>query len=300
MCHLFFFCILDLFLFLQKISDMILIADCGSTKAEWVLLDGEKVARRLTADGFNPNFCDMDLISSVTLCNICQNIDIKSISNIYFYGTGCGSSSNVEKMKEVFSGIFTYSEIEVFSDVLGSCHSLFGNEPGVACILGTGSNACLYNGKGIEKNAVSLGYLLGDEGSGCHIGKKIVHDYFYGIMPEDLRRNFDFEYEIDRNTLIGKVYKNPQPSKFLASFSKFANKNIDNQYVVDLVSGCFDEFIKYFIIPLTENGKFHDVGFIGSVAFYFQDILRERLLRQGLRCCKIVKNPMDGLIGFYL
>lgn len=299
MCYLIFFCVLDLFLFLQKFSDMILIADCGSTKAEWVLLDGEKIARRLTTDGFNPNFCDMDLISSVTLYNVCQNIDVKSITNVYFYGTGCGNSSNVERMKEVLSGIFVFSEIEVFSDILGSCHSLFGNGQGIAGILGTGSNACLYNGRDIEKNAVSLGYLLGDEGSGCHIGKKIVRDYFYGIMPDDLRKNFVLEYNIDRNTLIDNVYKHSQPSKYLASFSKFAHKNVENQYIVDLVSGCFDEFINCFIIPLTENGKYHDVGFIGSVAFYFQDILRERLSQHGLRCGKIVKNPMDGLVRFY-
>mgnify|MGYP003293333216 FL=1 len=278
---------------------MILIADCGSTKADWVLLDGEKVARQFTADGFNPNFCDMDFISSMTLNDICQNIDIECIEKLFFYGTGCGNPSNVEKMKKVLSGIFKCSEIEVFSDILGSCHSLFGHEPGIACILGTGSNACLYNGRDIEKNAVSLGYLLGDEGSGCHIGKKIVHDYFYGIMPEDLRRNFDSDYEIDRNTLIAKVYKNPQPSKYLASFSKFANMHIDNQYIVNLVSDCFDEFVKYFIIPLTKNGECNDVGFIGSVAFYFQDILRERLAQHGLSCGEIVKNPMDGLVRFY-
>lgn len=275
---------------------MILIIDCGSTKADWTFLESENIIERFTTNGFNPNFCDLNLLSSITLENIHQNIDIKNITNVYYYGTGCGNDININKVKSVFEAIFINAKIEVFSDILGSCRALFGNEPGIACILGTGSNACFYDGKNITKNVVSLGYMLGDEGSGCYIGKQIIHDYFYGIMPDDLHKKFNEEYNLTRDVLIEKVYKSAQPSRFLASFTKFASENIENQYIKNLISKCFDEFIELYIKPFE---SYENIGFVGSIAFYFQDILCKCIENQNLNIKEIVKSPMDGLIDYY-
>ena len=276
---------------------MITIVDCGSTKAEWVFLEDDKIIERIVTNGFNPNFNDINLLSSIALENISQNIDNKDIVRIFFYGSGCGSTDNAAKVKDSLKDIFFNADVEVFSDILASCHALLGSESGIACILGTGSNACFYDGEKITESATSLGFILGDEGSGCHIGKKIAHDYFYGMMPDGLRRKFDEEYNLSRNTLIEKVYKSPQPSRFLASFAKFAGENIANQYIRDTVSNCFNDFIRYCINPL---GKCENIGFVGSVAYHFKDILKQCLANQNLNVKKIVKSPMDGLVDYYV
>lgn len=278
---------------------MILIVDCGSTKAEWVVLENKNVVEKYITNGFNPNFCNLNILSSVTLDFIGKNAEYKSITKIYFYCSGCGNEDNVAKVKIILKDIFVKAEVEVYPDVLASCHALFGNENGIACILGTGSNACLYDGKNIVKNAVSLGYVLGDEGSGCHIGKQIVHDYFYYTMPNDLRQKFSDEFKLTRDALIESVYKSPQPSRFLASFTKFAAGNIGNQYIVDLVSKSFNEFIDYCICPLTKEDNGETVGFVGSVAYYFKDVLKQCLENHHFNVGKIIKSPMDGLIRFY-
>jgi len=275
---------------------MILIIDCGSSKADWAFLENDFLVKKCVTNGFNPNFNDLDLLSRITIYSISENIDNKDVTNIYYYGSGCGNETNIIKVKSVFENIFTNAKVDVYSDILGSCHALFGNEPGIACILGTGSNACFYDGKKITKNAISLGYVLGDEGSGCHIGKQIVHDYFYGIMPDNLRVKFNEKYNLKRDILIEKVYKSEQPSRFLASFSKFASENIDNQYIEDLISKSFNDFINYYIEPLSDN---KDVAFVGSIAFYFQNILRKCIENHHLNVKKILKSPMDGLVKFH-
>ena len=272
---------------------MILICDCGSTKAEWVLLDGDRIVKRLTTNGFNPNFNNNETIQGV-IGGVKDAIGNQDVSRICFYGSGCGSEANKIKVAMVFAIVFKISLIKVYPDTLGACHALFGKNPGVACILGTGSNACIYDGVKITQSVASLGFMIGDEGSGCHIGKRIVHDYFLGIMPEDLRMKFDEKYHLDRESFLKKVYQGEQPSKYLAEFAKFAGENIDNQYIKDVVGECFEEFIETSRIARNEN-----VGFVGSVAFVFKDTLLQQLENHNIKCVKILKNPMDGLLEFY-
>jgi N-acetylglucosamine kinase-like BadF-type ATPase len=293
------------FLSLQKNFDMTLIIDCGSTKAEWVVLDGENVAKRFITNGFNPNFTENETIQNI-IVEAKNNIDNQDVSKIVFYGTGCGTESNQNKVAMIFAMIFRINDIEVYPDSLGACHALFGKNAGVACILGTGSNACVYDGEKITESIVSLGFMLGDEGSGCHIGKHIVHDYFYKIMPEDLRVKFDEKYHFDRETLLKNVYHGDTPSRYLAEFSKFAFENIDNQYVKDVVTGCFEEFVllaqrsvRHFERNEVESRNLLLYGFVGSIAFAFQDILLQVLENHNIKCSKILKNPMDGLIEYY-
>ena len=290
---------------------MILICDCGSTKAEWVVLDGDAVVKRFITNGFNPNFTD-NLTMNNIIGEALNSIDNQDVSNIYFYGSGCGSDGNQLKIKLIFSKLCFNAKTEVYPDTLAACHALFGRNPGVACILGTGSNACVYDGENITQSIASLGFMIGDEGSGCHIGKRIVHDYFLGIMPEDLRMKFDEKYHLDREAFLKKVYQGEQPSRFLAEFAMFAMENIENQYIVKLVGGCFEEFINSsFRLERNEverNGEilgFLDklemtmVAFVGSIAFTFQNILLQVLENHHIKCSKILKNPMDGLIEYY-
>ena len=191
---------------------------------------------------------------------------------------------------------FPKAKANVYPDTLAACHALFGRNAGVACILGTGSNACVYDGEKITQSIVSLGFMLGDEGSGCHIGKRIVHDYFYKIMPDDLHAKFDANYHLDRDTLLKNVYHGEAQSRYLAKFAQFANENIDNQYIKDLVSDCFEEFVN---MGTWHTASVQDFAFVGSVAFTFKDILLQVLDNHHLKCSKILKNPMDGLVEYY-
>ena len=279
--------------FCKKNTSMTLIIDCGSTKAEWALLNDGKEVSRFVSDGFNPNFCSEDIICKVIEKSL-KNIDNQCVKNVYFYGSGCGSEANQDKVKAVFEKLLKNAEIKVYPDSLGACHALFGNNPGIACILGTGSNACAYDGEKITQSVVSLGFMIGDEGSGCHIGKRIVHDYFLGLMPDDLRVKFDEKYHLNRDSFLKHVYQGEQPSRYLAEFSKFASENIDNQYIKKIVGGCFEEFLS-----LSLKFSSTEIGFVGSIAYAFQPILLQVLEKHHLKCSKILKNPMDGLIEFY-
>lgn len=280
---------------------MILLCDCGSTKAEWVLLDGAKVEKRFVTDGFNPNFTDNNAMNDIVKQSLTNVVDYHDVSDVYFYGSGCASAANQVKVKLVFNNFYPLSKAEVYPDTLAACHALFGDKPGIACILGTGSNACVYNGSEITESVASLGFMIGDEGSGCHIGKRIVHDYFLGLMPNDLRAKFDAKYHLDREAFLKKVYQGEQPSRYLAEFAKFAGENIDNQYVVKAVGECFEQFINAYLkgVPRISDARNDSVAFVGSVAYYFRDILTKCLANHNIKCEKILKNPMDGLIEFY-
>ncbi len=277
---------------------MKLIVDCGSTKADWVIVDGVNILKRFKTDGFNPNYTDKDTIRKIVLNESSYKEYAETITEIYFYGSGCGNIDNCIKIKEILDSIFFNSKIEVTHDMMAACRSLFGKNKGIACILGTGSNSCNYDGEIITEQAVSLGYILGDEGSGSYIGKRLLRDYSYKIMPEDLCLKFENEYDVRLETVIRNTYHSTQVSKYFASYAKFAYDNIDNKYIYDLCSRCFDEFIDISVARYENVGK-REIGFVGSIAFYFQDIIKERLERRGLKSGEIVKEPIDGLVEFH-
>lgn len=277
---------------------MKLIIDCGSTKADWVILNGEEVVLKFQTEGFNPNYTDKNTISSIILDNQSYKTYIQEITEIYFYGTGCGNQDNCSLIENVFKSIFLNANIIVTHDLMAACHALFDNKEGIACILGTGSHSCHYDGNGIINKAVSLGYIIGDEGSGNHIGKQLLRDYFYKKMPDVLFKKFEKEYDINITSVIDNIYHKSQVSQYLASFSKFAYENIEHDYIKNLCSKCFDEFIEYFI-PRYKTSKDLEIGFVGSIAYYFQDLLSERLENHKLRLGKVIKSPIEGLIEFH-
>lgn len=293
---------------------MRLIIDAGSTKMEWILLDGNEVKSRFQTEGFNPNYADRqcleNMVSSVETRLIASPMDDNdvpfprrdesaSLQSIHYYGTGCGNEQNCQIVKEVFQNHFPKAEIHVTHDTMAACHAVLGHEKGIACILGTGSNSCLYDGVKITEEAVSLGYLLGDEGSGMHIGREVVRAYFYGFMPEDLRQQFDAEYHLGLKDLIQRLYHEGQPSKYLASFAKFAGQNQRHPFIHDLVKQCFKVFIEVFVLRFEGDEKMK-VSFIGSVAFHFQGILKEALSDYGLALGEVMQAPAEGLIRYYM
>lgn len=288
----------DLFCMFAKNKNMRLIIDCGSTKADWVLLDNSKVLKRFKTEGFNPNYISEDSILNIINNESSYKEHIRSISEIFFYGSGCGNTDNCNKVEEIIKSIFINAKIEVTHDMMAACRAILGKNKGVACILGTGSNSCCYDGESITDQAVSLGYILGDDGSGSYIGKHILRDYFYKNMPDVLSQRFKNDYDITISEVIKNIYHESQVSKYLASFSKFAYLNKEDKYIKDLCSKCFDEFIDNFILRY-EYAKENEIGFVGSIAYYFQDIIKQRLENKNLKLGKVVKEPIDGLIGFH-
>ena len=277
---------------------MKLIIDCGSTKADWVIINDKNIVVSFQTEGFNPNYTDKKYISSIILNETRYNPYIQEITDIFFYGSGCGKEENCTIVKDILTSVFSDAEVNVTHDMLAACHAILGNKEGIACILGTGANSCFYDGKEITEKSISLGYVLGDEGSGNHIGKKITHDYFYKLMPEDLLKKFEKDYNINTSDFIENIYHKNQVSKYLAEFSKFAYANIEHDYIKNLCSECFDEFIEYFILKFKPTAN-AEIGFVGSIAYYFQDILSQRLKDKGLKINKIVKNPIEGLIDYH-
>ena len=275
---------------------MQLIIDSGSTKTEWILLDGKTVKNRFTTEGFNPNYSDIQDFENI-LSDV-ETQGITSLQRIHYYGTGCGNEQNCQLIKGVFHRHFPQAEIEVTHDMMAAARAVLGHEKGIVCILGTGSNSCLYDGENIIEKAVSLGYLVGDEGSGMHIGKEVVRAYFYGSMPDDLRQKFDATYHLDLKDFIDKTYHQPQPSKYLASFAKFAGEHQDNPFMHDLIQGCFEAFIKAFILRFGDC-KSLKISFIGSIAFHFQNILKECIKSHGLTLGEVMTSPAAGLVRYY-
>lgn len=290
---------------------MRLIIDAGSTKMEWILMDGNEVKSRFKTEGFNPNYSDRQCLENTINfvetrfiaspnndCHVSRRDESASLHAIFYYGTGCGNEQNCQTIKEVLQNRFPNADIHVTHDLMAACHAVLGHEKGIACILGTGSNACLYNGETITDKAVSLGYLVGDEGSGMHIGREVVRAYFYGFMPEELRMRFEAEYHLDLKGFIQRLYHDEQPSKYLASFAKFAGEHQNEPFIHDLVKDCFKAFIEAFVLCF-EGYKEMKISFVGSVAYHFKDILKECLADNSFMLGEIMQTPAEGLIRYY-
>lgn len=273
---------------------MKLIIDAGSTKMEWMVLDDKRVAARFTTKGFNPNYSDRQVL--VETCRVASLPN--PIQSIYYYGTGCGNEQNCLMIREVLQQRFPEAEVTVTHDLMAACHALMGHDKGIACILGTGSNACVYDGEQITERAVSLGYLVGDEGSGMHIGREVVRAYFYGFMPEDLRQRFEAAYHLELKDFIHHLYHVEQPSKYLASFAKFAGEHQNEPFMHDLVKGCFNAFVNATVLRF-EGCKGMTVNFIGSVAYHLRDVLKESLREAGMTLGAVMETPAEGLMVYH-
>lgn len=276
---------------------MILIADCGSTKTDWVLCNGSNVVKRVKTQGLNPTIQSSDEILAVLTDELVDNIDTTAPQKIFFYGAGCAYETANNRMKKALEAVFTTKEIEIYSDLLASARALCGHEEGIACILGTGSNSCLYNGKEIVDNTPSMGYILGDEGSGAHLGRQLVSDCVKRQLPKEIREKFLQQYKLDLATILERVYHTPLPNRWLASFTPFIQENKKSPEVHTMLKNCFTQFFQRNVMVYRRSWL--PIHISGGIGISFSEEIRETAESLGLSVGNIVESPMEGLIKFH-
>lgn len=287
---------IDVVVFQHTNMKKTLIADAGSTKVEWTLLDSDSsVAARFSVDGINAL-----LSGSETITKALEDVSAalpgnSDIEEIFYYGAGCATPQICDKMNQALAELWKNAEIHVTTDLLGAARSLFHEKAGIACILGTGSNSCLYNGTDITMQIPSLGFVLGDEGSGAALGKRLLADAFKNQLPDSIRENFLEEYNLTLSQILDKIYKQDTPNKFLASLVPFLKANIWNPYIYSLVLEELTVFVKR-NVAMYPGAHAMPLSFTGSIAFHFSNILKEAAASQGYRITTISATPMDGLI----
>jgi len=277
----------------------ILIADSGSTKTDWVLLEGNTIIATCHTIGFNPYFQSSDDIYveiKSKLMPILSN-KINTITKIAYYGAGCSTKDKIDVVKQGLLLAFGTTSSEVNHDLLAAARALCGKEKGIACILGTGSNSCLFDGNAIIENVPSVGYLFGDHGSGAVIGRTFVQDYFDEKLPIHLKTAFE-KAGYHRELILENVYKKPMPSKYLANVVSFLVPFSEDAYIRALIKNCFSIFFEAQVSKYT-NAKQLYVNFVGSIGYYYKDILNEVCKEKGFLIGNIIKSPMDGLIKYH-
>ncbi|GBU07999.1 ATPase [Bacteroidales bacterium] len=287
---------------------MIILADGGSTKTQWVVVDNKQtlaktptqvaptIVRQIIAKGINPFFQTRDEIAAEIQEHLMQEIKGFSIDAVYFYGAGCSFPEKNEMVKSAIRQ-FIDAKIEVGSDLLAAARALCGKEPSIACIMGTGSNSCYYDGQTIQDNVSPLGFILGDEGSGAVLGKLLVGDCLKNQLSPELKEKFFAQFELTPAILLERVYKQAFPNRFLASLSPFLIQNINDPQVYALV---FNAIKSFFVRNVMQyDYKKYKVHLVGSIAFYYKDIIQEVTKELGIDLGNIIKSPMEGLIKFH-
>ena len=276
---------------------MRLIADSGSTKTAWKLIDGSGHVKDIKTSGLNPYSQPEESIFQEVEKVLFPETGT-GIQEIYFYGAGIVNAENGDIIRRALNRIYPEAVVETHSDVLGAARALFGDQAGIACILGTGSNACLYDGKQIIHGISPLGFILGDEGSGSVMGRKLLGDYFKEVMPTRLRDEFSSRFGITREEALNRVYRTEKPNQFLAQFVPFLSEHSNSAYCQEFVQHNFMEFFERNVSKLPDYTKY-PIGFIGSVAFYFSQILNNTASYFGFEETTIIKEPIDGLEKYY-
>lgn len=277
---------------------MIVIADSGSTKTDWmVLIDGD-CNKRFHTQGMNPVLMPQDELEKI-LQEARAQMATEMLQGVYFYGAGCRKDV-IPKMKSAIAHVFhpiKWENIQVQSDLLAAARALCGQQEGIACILGTGANSCLYDGTRIVANIPPLGFILGDEGSGAVLGKMFINALYKGRLPKYLQQEFEEQMQVTLSTIIQRVYREEMPNRFLASFAPFIHGHLDSPEVVELCNENFRLFFRHNINPYQRHEL--KVNAIGGMAFHFADLLREAARKEGYEMGLICKSPMDGLVNYH-
>lgn len=278
---------------------MILIADSGSTHTDWVVVKDNQVKFSFNTKGINPYFTTSNKLHQELATELPHEINPSQVATIYFYGAGCSSSENKSIILRGLQPIFKLAKIEVNSDLLGAARALFNHEPGIAIILGTGANTCLYNGKEIIQNVPSLGYILGDEGGGDYLGKLFMAELLYGNLPEKMKAAFLDTYQLSENQIMQKIYKGEHPNRFLASSCEFIYKHRDNQCMIKLIHQSFHALFEKHI---TQYKGYQDYKMkaVGSIAYYFFPFLNEAAMKFNTKVDEVEKNPIIKLAEYHL
>lgn len=276
---------------------MILIAESGSTKTNWRILDKDGEISQAKSSGMNPYYqSDEELRAAIR-----EGMDSTSradVEAVYHYGAGCSSDNNKMRLADAYREIFGDVYVEINHDLIAAARALCGNDSGIACILGTGANSCLYDGQEIVENVPSVGYVLGDEGSGSNLGKTLLTAYIRDEIPEHIREKMDNRFQLSKDIILENVYRDEMPITYLAGFSKFIFRNIKEPYLHQMVYHAFDQFFKRNILKYTGCHE-QPVHFTGSVAFYYGNILRNVAASHHINLQRIVENPIAGLALYH-
>ncbi|WP_205503487.1 BadF/BadG/BcrA/BcrD ATPase family protein [Rufibacter psychrotolerans] len=273
---------------------MILIADSGSTKTAWRLIDTEGEVGQAHTVGINPYYQDTPEIASMLQESLLPQLLGEAPQEVHFYGAGCSAKDKQAIVASALAELFPLADISVHHDLEAAARALCGQEEGIACILGTGSNSCLYDGEKIIQNVPNLGFILGDEGSGGYMGKRIVQAFLNQELPQDIHQAFMDRYHTNRDEIVDHVYRKPYPNRYMAGFAKFLFDHRQHPFIYQMISQCFADFFEKTVVkyPNYQKLKTH---FVGSIAFYFGDILRTVAQQYGLTVGNILESPIAGL-----
>ena len=278
---------------------MILIADSGSTKTDWVLTkDNGSVEGRFKTEGINPFHQSEDDIRSILQKEVLPSVTLhpSPITSLYFYGSGVRPELE-SKMARLLQTVLPKATVEAHGDLLGAARAVCGQSSGIACILGTGANSCLYDGNDIRQNTPPLGYILGDEGSGAVLGRRFLNALYKGFMPEAVIADFQKDMNMTMSDVIARVYRQPMANRFLASLSPFISNHLHEPTVRQIVVDNFRDFFRRNLVQYGRNDL--PVGFVGSVAFYYEAQLKEAAATEGYTVGRILKSPIDGLVAYH-
>lgn len=276
----------------------ILIADAGSTKVDWTITGPDGSVSHFQTDGINALLASEQNMLEAFRAAAAMTPDDVTIGNIAYYGAGCATPEICRKTEQALLRAFGASRVSAHSDLLGAARALLGRKPGIACILGTGSNSCLYDGNRITDNVPALGFILGDEGSGAALGKRLVGDIFKHRMSDDITARFLESSGLTMQQVLDRVYRQPAPNKFLASLVPFLTRNIADPAIHSLVLDEFRAFLSRNVAAYTEASEL-PVSFIGSIAYYFSDLLGEAATAENMTIGTIMPSPMQGLVQFH-
>ncbi len=277
---------------------MIIVADSGSTKADWAVVNGEESHQLFVTMGFNPVYHKEELIYDEAFKAFDNAIETNEVEALYYYGTGCWDLEKKSVVAKAMHKIFPNASIKVDHDLLGAARAACGNEPGIACILGTGSNSCSFDGYDIQDNVTNLGYFIGDEGSGSCLGKELVKAYFYRELPKELLYEFEQKHPGGKAEILENVYRKSTPNVYLATFTRFLGEHKDHPFIQKLIYRSFEEFIDRHVRKYKSHLSL-PVSFIGSVAFHFREFLETILQERSMIVGKFVRKPIDSLVDFH-
>lgn len=279
---------------------MVAIVDSGSTKSDWVILDDfKKVFLKTETIGFNPNFINKELITPEIQKNSNLILVKNSITKVFFYGSGCGVEKNRQTIETELKKVFGKAEIIVKEDLMAAAYAAYKGKPAIVCILGTGSNSCYFDGENLKIELPSLGFLIGDEGSGSAIGKQLVRRYFMKKLPADLHSEFEADYKLTIEDALKHMYHAPRPNAYLADFNKFVVERKDHPYFVNMVFEEMKSFFEYQVMPYQEAND-AEINFIGSIAYYYENILRSVAEELNLNVGHVVQKPIESLVDYHI
>jgi N-acetylglucosamine kinase-like BadF-type ATPase len=276
---------------------MILIADSGASKTDWRVINENGEISQHRGIGFNPNYQTTEEMANDLQEDYLINLQ-DEIDTIYFYGSGCSSPKNKLQVTDALRNVFKKADINVDHDLMAAARATCGKEPGIACILGTGSNSCDYDGEYIIHKRPAPGYILGDEGGGAYIGRKFLQDFIHEEMPNKLREKVIDKFHLDNQTIIENVYQRPFPGRYMASFCRFISDNIRDPYCYLLFYNSFQDFFKKTVFKYKDY-KYKPVNFVGSIAFYNSDILRKAAYDAEINVHLILEGPIAGLTLYH-